>query len=542
MDKTSPLYRVFILLLLLTISLSKSSQASVWQWSVSLKSVVSEETDAPPTAFLWIPPNCKQVRGVVVGMHNMVEEGVMEHNTFRAEMSDLGFAEIWVTPGLDPLFDPNGASQVAFDEMLDSLASVSGYTEIKDAPIVAIGHSAYASFPWNFAAWNPKRTLAILSIHGDAPQTNLTGCGRRNLDWGNRNTNGIPGLMVMGEFEWWEDRLTPAITYKERYPSAPISLLADAGYGHFDYSDHLVGYLALFIRKAAQYRLAKKMKINRATNLKPLDPQEGWLAERWYPDRKPSAKPAGYKAYQGNKKEAFWYFDQQMAEATEAYYAHARGKVDQYLGATTNGKLLPFNEKNHARYTIRVVPTNDQLTFSVGASFTDSARTKIISQHAAGKIDIDPICGSVQKVNDTIFAIRFYRLGVNNAKRSNTFWLKASHPGDKYFKSTVQQIYGTFQYPLNEGKPQHIMFDSLTNINGKVKAISLHARSDSGLPVFYYVKEGPVRIEGNKLYMEKIPLRAKKPMKVTVVAWQYGRAMGEKIQSAPTVERSFYIH
>ena len=34
-----------------------------------------------------------------------------------------------------------------------------------------------ATFPWNFAAWNPERTLAIISYHGDAPRTNLTGYG-----------------------------------------------------------------------------------------------------------------------------------------------------------------------------------------------------------------------------------------------------------------------------------------------------------------------------------------------------------------------------
>ena len=41
--------------------------AQVWQWSVTVDSVVSGETKDHPMAFLWIPENCKQVRGVVVG-------------------------------------------------------------------------------------------------------------------------------------------------------------------------------------------------------------------------------------------------------------------------------------------------------------------------------------------------------------------------------------------------------------------------------------------------------------------------------------------
>lgn len=61
--------------------------------------------------------------------------------------------------------------------------------------------------------WNPGRTLAFESIHGDAPQTNLTGSGRPNPDRQSRTIDGVPGLMVMGEYECWEDRLKHAFDY-----------------------------------------------------------------------------------------------------------------------------------------------------------------------------------------------------------------------------------------------------------------------------------------------------------------------------------------
>ena len=63
-------------------------------------------------------------------------------------------------------------------------------------------------------SWNPERTLAVLSIHGDSPRTHLTGYGRANLDWGTRTIEGIPSLMVMGEDEWWEDRLITSFDYQ----------------------------------------------------------------------------------------------------------------------------------------------------------------------------------------------------------------------------------------------------------------------------------------------------------------------------------------
>lgn len=75
--------------------------------------------------------------------------------------------------------------QEAFEKMMEDFANVSGYSELKYAPIVPFGHSAMATYPWNFAAWNPDRTLAIISLHGDAPRTNLTGYGRDNMEWGN---------------------------------------------------------------------------------------------------------------------------------------------------------------------------------------------------------------------------------------------------------------------------------------------------------------------------------------------------------------------
>ena len=49
-----------------------------------------------------------------------------------------------------------------------------------------------ASYPWNFAAWNPARTLAILSVHGDAPQTQITGNGRPNPDWAAATLTAFP--------------------------------------------------------------------------------------------------------------------------------------------------------------------------------------------------------------------------------------------------------------------------------------------------------------------------------------------------------------
>lgn len=515
--------------------------AAQWQWSVPVSSMVSNETKDHPRAFLWIPENCKQLRAVLIGQHNMTEETIFEHPKFRKKMAQLGIAIVWVTPGFDMVFDFNKTAGKDFENIMNDLAKVSGYTELQFAPIIPIGHSAYATYPWNFAVNNPARTLAILSIHGDAPQTNLTGYGGKNIDWGNKNINGIPGLMVEGEYEWWEARVQPALDFQQRFPNAAISFLCDAGHGHFDISDELIDYLSLFIKKAVAYRLPSKSPLDKPVQLIAVNPRKGWLKERWKKDVKPLYTAAPYNQYKGDRKEAFWYFDKKTADATEKFYAKVRGKKEQYLGFSQNGKLFAFNPKSHARIVGKFTPEADGLTFHLNTIFTDTLRTKTINDHAKGKPTISRICGPVEKINDTTFTVRFYRMGLNNEKRTGDIWLMASHPGDKNYKSTVQQFNMRIPLRNTEGMEQKITFEPLENQKKGIKEITLKATSDSGKPVYFYVQEGPAEIKDGKLIFTPIPPRSQFPVKVTVVAWQYGQAVEPKIKSAEPVIQSFYI-
>ncbi|MDP4276575.1 MAG: hypothetical protein Q8914_02975 [Bacteroidota bacterium] len=521
------------------IALSTITYAAEWQWSVPVCGFVSPETNHHPHAFLWIPPTCRQVRAVVIGQHNMLEEGILEHPAFRQKLSRLGIAEIWITPGIDQVWE--NQSNERFNQLLDSLAAASGYSELSYAPIIPIGHSAYATYPWNFAAANNERTLAILSVHGDAPSTNLTGYGRPNLDWTNRTVDGIPGLMVEGEYEWWEARVQPGLNYKKAHPAACVSFLCDAGRGHFDYSDQMVRYLALFIEKAVKYRLPGKTPPDRPVKLMPIDPAKGWLANRWHKDSLPEAKAAPYSAYTGNKDNAFWYFDRETARQAERIYTRQRGKKEQYLGFSQKGQLLNYQLNLFARYSIPFKPETDGITFHLVPVFTDSLHRQLSHQHAKSKTVITRICGAVEKINDTTFTVRFSRMGLDNIRRTANLWLIASNNGDKQYKSAVQQFYLSFPYPLKDGADQQIHFDSLSDVRQGTKSIHLHAISSSGLPVNYYVQEGPAEIRNGHLILTAIPPRASYPVKVTVVAWQYGKYTEPKILTANPVVRSFYI-
>lgn len=533
--------KYFLVVLLSLFIQTTRVAAAPWQWSVEIKELISEETNAHPSAYLWIPENCKQVRAVIIGQHNMTEETIFEHPEFRKNMGKLGIAEIWITPGIDQRWDVTKGTQQIFETMMKNLSEISGYTELEFAPVIPIGHSAMATYPWNFAAWNPERTLAVLSIHGDSPRTHLTGYGRANLDWGTRTIEGIPSLMVMGEDEWWEDRLITSFDYRREYPNAPLSFLADAGHGHFDISDELIDYLSLFLKKAVEYRLPKHSSSDTPVLLIPVEAKNGWLADRWRKNEKPTAEAASYDKYEGDKHHAFWYFDKEMADATEKYYANERGKTEQYIGFEQKGKLITFNPKSHVRMSPSFQPEADGVTFHLKAVYTDTLRNEYSKEHSTRPIRMSRICGPVEVVNDTTFTVRFYRMGLDNPKRTGGICLMASVKQDHKYRSAVQQVEIRIPYRNKEGIPQRIIFPKLSDVKASVKEISLKGTADSGLPVYYYVKEGPAEIKRDKLVLTKIPPRAKFPVKVTVVAWQYGRSGEPKVQTAEAVEQSFYI-
>jgi len=117
----------------------------------------------------------------------------------------------------------------------------------------------------------------------------------------------------------------------------------------------------------------------------------------------------------------------------------------------------------------------------------------------------------------------------------------ASVKQDHKYRSAVQQVEIRIPYRNKEGISQRIIFPKLSDVKASVKKISLNGTADSGLPVYYYVKEGPAEIKGDKLVLTKIPPRAKFPVKVTVVAWQYGCSGEPKVQTAKVVEQSFYV-
>lgn len=525
--------------------------ASQYQWSVPVDAVLSTETSGSPRAWLWIPPTCKQVRAVILGQHNLLEETIFDNPVFRQAAAENDMAIVWVSPAIDGIFRPDqGAGQV-FEATLQALAQESGYSELAWAPIIPIGHSAMAGYPYQFAAWNPERTLVAISIKGTWPDAR----GADDFNFDNSRLNGVPLLFITGEYEDADGRAGKAASFRQRYPLSPLTMVADPGAGHFDFHDRLARYMGLYLHKVARYRLPEKSPLAGPVPLKPIDPaKNGWLYDRFRRDAMPKAAPAPLNQYTGPKDESFWAFDGELARATDVYTLQYRLKKPQLLGYVENGELQPQNPQKHEQVVLKFAPQPDGQTFKISGSFIDTVPegrptdwtglpTGSPIKHSPNgvPIDVEVTTGPLKKVADDTFAIQFGRIGFDNGKRSGAIWFQATHDGDDEYKRAAQQAALNIPIRNTAGTPQNLTFDSIPNQPVGVTSLPLRAVSSAGVPVSYYVQEGPADVEGTTLKFSPLPPRAKTPLKVTVVAYQWGRATEPKLQSATPIARTFYL-
>jgi hypothetical protein len=520
-----------------------------WQWSVPVPPL-ADRTNETPRAFLWIPPDCQQVRGVVFGHHNMEEEGVFEHPAFRKALAEIGFAEVWVAPAFDRNFRFDQGAGEKFDAMMSALAAESGYVELTDAPLVPCGHSAAASMPWYIAAWKPERVIAGVSFSGQWPYVPDPGNAPEFQD---HAIDSVPGIVTQGEYEWVDETILRGLKIKNEHPQMPLSALGCPADGHFIALDDKIGMLALYVKKAAQYRLPKNHS-GGEVKLNPIDvTKTGWLAERYASDKDPSVPAAPVGEFKGDRARAFWYFDGELAKAVERFQQQQRGKPP-LLGYVQDGKPVPQKNGTHQQVTLRFLPQADGVTFKLTGAFLEvvsEGRPARWAKKDAGEtierpqtsvpIEIQRITGPIRKISADTWELAFNRASHLGDRRGNEAWLAAVWPGDDGFKRAVQQAMLQIPRRLTEGEPQKITFNPPKSLRADAKELKLSATSDSGLPVRFYVREGPAEVSGDKLKLTSIPVRAKFPIKVTVVAWQFGRSAEPKFQSAEPVLREIQI-
>lgn len=501
------------------------------------------------TGYLWIPPACRQVRGLLVFGDNVPEQGLAGHPAIRQACTEEGLAIVFTSPtfrlnavnAVDKriLTDAQKAKyNIDFlQQFLDELAATSGYPEISTAPWLPIGESMSLQIVTQLTQFAPARAIAGVWVQDDpcylaatpVPMLGIQGTG---ADWEFQNFD---------LFERWRQMATEAlqrnVTKRTSLPAWPGSQLIEPGSAHFSCTEAMVQLIAQYIRAACKARLSA----DGAPVLRPVDLNSGYVTGLPVPGSTPM-KPKRYADCTPAERNLPWYFDREFAQA--AYDMadvnwNAKTQVPAFLDDA--GKIVPYNQRGIT--DLKPAVEEDGITFTVRAAFLEQVPVHFkfhagaALTHGAGTPAVEWLKGPAIPLGNNRFQVAPNRsYGSGDAH----LFVRTLIPADENYHLSIRP--GAVVIPANRaGKPQTITFDPIPNQPATAKEIPLHATSDAGLPVRFAVKAGPAVICGNTLVFTPIPAKSRMPITVTVFAWQWGRAAEPAIQTAATVERTFLL-
>ncbi|BET69209.1 hypothetical protein ASA1KI_41270 [Opitutales bacterium ASA1] len=150
------------------------------------------------------------------------------------------------------------------------------------------------------------------------------------------------------------------------------------------------------------------------------------------------------------------------------------------------------------------------------------------------------IVGPVDEIAPDTFRVALDRMFSPSDPRASEVWLLAHHPGDATHRGAVQQA--RLRLPRYvEGRDQTIDFPNISDRRADAGPMRLAAASDAGLPVGFFVREGPAVVRDGVLHLTALPPRSRLPVAVTVVAWQWGCRVEPAVRAARSVEQTFWV-
>lgn len=518
----------------LAAAVPRSASGAVFQYAVPVTT-----PKKPATALLWIPPKAEQVRGLLVAGMTLMESALAKDAVIRRACEEEGLAILFFTCGL---------GDVELPGVLGELADLSGYHELRAAPVMFVGHSAGGPQAKALAIKMADRCFGLVQYRGGVPGGDPP------------VPPGVPVLMMLGQFdefggvlrdesgrEAWQGGRDALAAFRAQDPRNLASLVVEPGAGHFAWSDRNAAYLALFIRKAARARIPDWPRGAQAPVVcKTVDPASGWLSDLAIESPRPSA-PAPYGDYAGDTSRAAWHFDREMAEATASYHA-GLGKRDQFIRWSD-----PCFVDAGARYFFSEIRwVGDGQTFEVHPLYADRYPLPHPSGgprwadagkpvgHSNAPILVKPVGGPLVAVSANRLRIRHDGLAPATGGVRSTFM--AYSVGDDEYRYTEQVGMLPRGFAgLTRGAPQTITFPPIGNLTARSAPVALRATSDAGLPVEYYVAHGPAIIADGKLSVAELPARATFPITVKVVAYQFGRGVEPLVRTAEPVEQTIRI-
>jgi len=502
------------------------------------------------TGYLWIPEDCARLRGLLILGTNVPEHMLVGHPAIRAACAAEAFGIAWFVPTFWNFsrFAPQaeaaeraGAEAKAawqrdlqgiharfLEHMLDGLAARSGYDEVATVPWLPLGESGHLLMVTGLVDARPERCIAAVCIKNPQQPRDRTvpmlwtfGTGQ---EWGqSRSDVRTAWRNVTAPYEGWSRGRAAA--------GWPLGIAIEPGTGHFHCTDAMADLFGLFIRAAAAARLPAG-----GGPLAPVDLDAGVVADLPVPGHE-AAPPTPHAAAAAEERRRPWFFDTATARAAQ------RLAEGDWSGAT----CLPGFDAV-AGCTVKPFSLDSVTDIDVVADGEFALRGTVLDRvpdgfvgageplaDAAGPPAIEWICGPIVPLG----AGRF-RIVPDRTYPFTTPYVAAILEAGAGRRRSLQPA----RVRLLEnraGAPQTITFAPLADVPAGTVAIPLAATADSGLPVGFSVESGPAVVDGDRLLLTRIPPRASYPLAVTVTAWQWGRATGPQVQTAPIMRRSFAI-
>ena len=524
-------------------------------------------------SYLWIPEECKKLKGLLILCANVPEQMLAGHEAMRKACAENDLGIVWC-PGSFYNFKktapnekgPNqiqeDAKSVAFlQQLLDGLAKTSGYPEVATVPWIPIGESGHLLMVDALVESAPGRCIAgiwlknnhlpphdrvtpALVIFGSAQEWSQDKPDKNHTDIRNRwSTNAIQGYGY-------------PLTERKNHPDWALTYFVDGESGHFDCSEKIANFVAHYVDQVTKARLPQ----DGSTNLRSVDLAGGYLADMPLPGHQ-SNTVAPYTNAPADSRNWPWFFDKESAE-TAQNIARINWNSENQLPAiaTTNGVVFPYTFNGIQWITLNSKPvpyTNpvtsnavtppmlesepDGITFQLKGVLLEKIPENFISAGAGEKLATTPGEPTIEWMSGCVEPLggNRFRMAPDRNWPTATY-MAVRQPGSGNVKGAVQPV--QISRDLNtEGTPQKITFDQISDVKAGTESVPLKASSDSGLPVGFFVDAGPAVIQGDRLVFTKIPPNTQFPITVTVGAWQFGRYAEPKIQRAPIVKQSFQI-
>lgn len=505
-----------------------------------------------PVAYLWIPETCTKLKGLIILENNVPEHMLVGHPALRKIAAQNSLGIVFFTSqslynfntgySMDAA-DSNGmrlALTNSLQHILTGLATVSGYPEVGTVPWLPMGESGALLMVVGLIDGAPGRCIAGACMQN--PQGLNTTASRSG-------STAVPMLEWKGTaYEWGQtgsgNNITTAwntdgqyastVAQRSSWPTWPLTMLMEAGTGHFFMSEQMVAYTSQYIGKICALRLPSGTYDPVTNRLNTIDVTTGYLADP------PVPSTSDTNIYSYNSSPAItksWFPDQTSAQAAQAGSAATDWSAATQLpniastGSNCTISKYTFNGISDLTATnnFGVTPMLEPV---IPSQFTNSPGTTL-AQSPAGAYT-RWICGPLIANGDNTFHLCNDR-SYGSAAYFMTIADKTNSPSS--IRLSVQPVHlnlGT----ISGHTAQTITFNSIADVSAGTSSIALNAASSSGLPVSFSVISGPAVLTSNTLVFTKIPPGSKFPVKVTVRAWQWGNT---NYNTATPVNQTFNL-